>query len=98
MRGPRTWAVSALSGGSGGDLTPSGRPEPVARPTAQEDADTRSDEEAAMTDDADADADRETFEHHRDVSHEIQDAPATPCWPRGSAPTTARSPSGCGSS
>jgi hypothetical protein len=27
-----------------------------------------------MTDDPDADADRESFEHHRDVSHEIQDA------------------------
>ena len=27
-----------------------------------------------MTDDPDADADWEAYEHHRDVSHEIQDA------------------------
>lgn len=27
-----------------------------------------------MTDDPDADADRETFEHHRDAMHEIQEA------------------------
>ena len=27
-----------------------------------------------MTDDPNADADRETYEHHREVSHEIQEA------------------------
>jgi hypothetical protein len=46
----------------------------VARPTGQEDAGRLIDQEGAVTDDPDADADRESFEHHRDVSHEIQEA------------------------
>jgi hypothetical protein len=46
----------------------------VAPSTGQEDAGRLIDQEGAVTDDPDADADRESFEHHRDVSHEIQEA------------------------
>lgn len=46
----------------------------LARADDQEEPGVSSNEEAAMTDDPDADADRESYEHHRDLSHEIQDA------------------------